>query len=204
MSLTSIIAIIHVPYHHLQGAFLHHPILAERREKVAPPAPGPARGLRKKRKRPLGKSSRRVGFSLVFGYTLLYITYMKSRKGTSARGGAKGPPFRCRGRVWIDGREGTFLGYGRIVLLERIRDHGSITKAARSMEMSYRHAWELVDSMNRQASRPLIETATGGRGGGGARLTEEGEDAVRLFWEFYGEFQDFLDKEEGRLHISNR
>jgi molybdate transport system regulatory protein len=172
--------------------------------KLLPLCPDPPAASGKTGKRPFGESPSRAGVSLVFGYTLLYITYMKSRKGTKAKGGAKEPPFRCRGRVWIDGREGTFLGYGRIVLLERIRDHGSITKAARSMEMSYRHAWELVDSMNRQASRPLIETATGGRGGGGARLTEEGEDAIRLFWKFYKDFQDFLDKEEGRLHISNR
>jgi molybdate transport system regulatory protein len=129
---------------------------------------------------------------------------MKRRKVSRGIGGKKKPPFGCRGRVWVDGEEGTFLGYGRIVLLERIREHGSIAKAARSMDMSYRHAWELVDSMNRQASRPFIETATGGRGGGGTRLTEEGEKAVRLFWKFYEDFQDFLDKEERILHISNR
>ncbi|MBA3060035.1 MAG: LysR family transcriptional regulator, partial [Nitrospirae bacterium] len=87
------------------------------------------------------------------------------------------------GRIWIDGTDGTFLGYGRIVLLEKIREFGSITKAAKSMEISYRHAWELVDSMNRQSPKPLVEAATGGRNGGGARLTEEGERAVVLFWE---------------------
>jgi molybdate transport system regulatory protein len=45
-----------------------------------------------------------------------------------------------RGRVWIDGPEGTFFGYGRAVLLERIREYGSITQAAKSMRMAYRHA----------------------------------------------------------------
>jgi len=50
-----------------------------------------------------------------------------------------------RGRVWIDGTEGTFIGHGRVVLLERIREYGSITQAAKSMEMSYRRAWEMVD-----------------------------------------------------------
>jgi molybdate transport system regulatory protein len=103
--------------------------------------------------------------------------------------------YACRGRIWIDGPEGTFLGYGRIVLLERIREHGSITRAAKSMEMSYRHAWQLVDSMNRQAPKPLLETAAGGRSGGGTRLTEEGEEAVALFWKFYKEFQKFLERE---------
>lgn len=101
-----------------------------------------------------------------------------------------------RGRIWIDGPEGTFLGYGRIILLERIREDGSITAAARSMEMSYRHAWELVESMNRQAVSPLVVSAAGGKGGGGARLTKAGEEAISLFWKLYQDFQDFLRKEE--------
>lgn len=104
-----------------------------------------------------------------------------------------------RGRIWIDGKKGTFLGYGRIILLEKIREYGSITKAAKSMKMSYRHAWELVDSMNSQAARPLVETTTGGRGGGGTYLTEDGEKAIKLFWKFYADFQDFLKHEEKQL-----
>lgn len=113
------------------------------------------------------------------------------------------PDSRLRGRIWIDGREGTFLGYGRIVLLERIREHGSITKAAQSMEMSYRHAWELVDSMNTQAAEPLVEMATGGSGGGGATLTKAGETAIALFWRFYEDFQEFLSSEERKLGLSD-
>jgi len=49
--------------------------------------------------------------------------------------------------------------------------------------------------MNRQARRPFVKTATGGRGGGGTLLTEEGERAIRLYWAFYADFQDFLGKE---------
>jgi len=97
-----------------------------------------------------------------------------------------------RGRLWIDGTDGTFLGYGRIILLERIRELGSITKAAKSMAISYRHAWELVDSMNRQSPRALVESATGGRNGGGAQLTEDGEKAIVLFWELFADFQTYL------------
>lgn len=100
--------------------------------------------------------------------------------------------YRLKGRIWIEGEDGTFLGYGRVVLLERIREHGSISEAARSMNMSYKHAWQLVESMNRQSRAPLVETATGGKGGGGTRLTEAGEKAVELFWHIYGRFKDFL------------
>jgi molybdate transport system regulatory protein len=119
----------------------------------------------------------------------------------------KKPPLRAkslsspvfRGRVWIDGPEGTFIGHGRTVLLERIIEHGSITKAAKSMDMAYRHAWDLVDSMNRQAKEPFVEVATGGKGGGGARVTKAGEQAVKLFWRFHKDLQAFLKREEKKL-----
>lgn len=106
-----------------------------------------------------------------------------------------------RGRVWIDGPEGTFIGYGRVVLLERIREHGSITKAAKSMEMAYRHAWDLVDSMNRQARTPFVELATGGKGGGGARVTAAGERAIKVFWQFHEDLEEFLKREEKKLRL---
>ena len=115
---------------------------------------------------------------------------------------ASAPGFR--GRIWIDGPEGTFIGYGRVVLLERIREHGSITKAAKSMEMAYRHAWDLVDSMNRQSKNPFVELSTGGKGGGGARVTEEGKKAVKLFWKFHTDFQEFLKQEQKKLMAPER
>jgi len=120
------------------------------------------------------------------------------KKSKSVQAGQKPVP-GFRGRVWIDGTEGTFLGHGRVVLLERIREYGSITKAAKAMEMSYRHAWDLVDSMNRQAERPFVELATGGKGGGGARVTEDGERAIQLFWRFSEDFQAFLKQEQNNL-----
>lgn len=109
--------------------------------------------------------------------------------------GSKRDGYELRGRIWVEGKDGTFLGYGRVVLLERIKQYGSITMAAKSMEMSYRAAWELVESMNRQAKSPLVETATGGKGGGGARLTKAGERAIEAFWRFYERFKEFLKKE---------
>lgn len=139
---------------------------------------------------------KRLNETLPFRYSLKYTTVMH-KKGAPAHKKNSSPGLR--GRVWIEGEEGTFLGYGRIILLERVREFGSITRAAKSMEISYRHAWELVDSMNRQAGGPLVEAATGGKGGGGARLTEEGEKAVNLFWRFYKDFQEFLEREAKEL-----
>lgn len=109
--------------------------------------------------------------------------------------------YQLRGRVWIEGPDGTFLGYGRVVLLERIRDFGSISAAARSMKMSYRHAWKLVDAMNRQSRTPLVTMSTGGRGGGGAKLTPMGEGAIETFWSFYRDFKTFLEQRTRTLDL---
>ena len=110
---------------------------------------------------------------------------------------------RCvRGHIWIDGPEGVFIGWGRVNLLEQIRTQGSITKAAKALEMAYRHAWNLVDSMNRQSKMPFVEITAGGKGGGGARVTEEGEKAIRLFRKFAADFDVFLERERKKLRFS--
>ena len=70
------------------------------------------------------------------------------------------------------------LGPGKAELLEAIGRTGSISAAARLMSMSYRRAWQLVETMNRCFKSPLVEAAPGGKGGGGARLTEAGRVAL--------------------------
>ncbi|MEQ8397098.1 LysR family transcriptional regulator [Thalassobaculum sp.] len=70
------------------------------------------------------------------------------------------------------------LGPGKASLLEAIGQTGSIAAAARSMGMSYGRAWQLVQAMNGDFRSPLIERVAGGRGGGGAMLTELGRDAL--------------------------
>lgn len=111
------------------------------------------------------------------------------------------PGYHCRGRIWIEKDGQTFVGFGRIVLLERIAEYGSISKAAKSMQMSYKHAWDLVDSMNRNAQTPLVAKSTGGKGGGGAVLTESGERIVRDFRELHNRLDEFLARETKQFQI---
>jgi molybdate transport system regulatory protein len=66
------------------------------------------------------------------------------------------------------------IGPGKIALLEAVAETGSITAAAKSLSMSYRRAWLLIDEVNRCMKRPVIETETGGTRGGGSRLTPDG------------------------------
>lgn len=101
-----------------------------------------------------------------------------------------------RARLWLEMDGETFIAPGRATLLERIARYGSITKAAKSMEMSYRHAWLLVDDMNRKASSPLVERVAGGKGGGGTKLTKEGKRVLEKFEWLQGKIRDFV-KEVG-------
>ena len=70
------------------------------------------------------------------------------------------------------------IGHGKVELLERIAASGSISAAARQMNMSYKRAWDLVEEMNRIFGKPMLETQKGGPGGGGARLTATGAAIV--------------------------
>lgn len=79
------------------------------------------------------------------------------------------------------GKDGHKLGRGKVQLLEAIQRHGSISAAAREMGMAYRHAWELVDDLNQCFREPVVETATGGRAGGGAVVTPLGEELIQRF-----------------------
>lgn len=75
----------------------------------------------------------------------------------------------------------TAMGPGKAALVDAIGRTGSISGAARDMGMSYRRAWQLVETMNQCFVQPLVETATGGRGGGGARVTDFGREVVRRY-----------------------
>ena len=88
-------------------------------------------------------------------------------------------PRRPRVRVLIGAA--TALGPGKADLLQAIAETGSIAAAARRMNMSYRRAWLLVDAINASFREPLVETETGGRGGGGARVGALGLDVLRRY-----------------------
>lgn len=125
------------------------------------------------------------------------VTKPKRRPGESfpkekLRGSVNSGSDICA-RVWLEKLGETYLAPGRVTLLERIDQYGSITKAAKSMEMSYRHAWLLVEDMNGKAATPLVLRSTGGRGGGGTSLTDEGRLAIGQFKKLQGKLKAFLE-----------
>ena len=73
------------------------------------------------------------------------------------------------------------MGPGKAELIERIAETGSISAAARAMDMSYRRAWQLVEALNAAFKEPVVVTAVGGERGGGARATPYGRRLAARF-----------------------
>ncbi len=105
-----------------------------------------------------------------------------------------------KGRFWLSIDGHSFAGRGRISLLERIAETGSISAAARAMRMSYRAAWDAIEAMSALAEQPLVLRQTGGRQGGGTRLTPYGARVIEQFRQAEAAHRRFL----GELSASTR
>lgn len=88
---------------------------------------------------------------------------------------------KIRFRLRITQGDTIAVGPGKVALLEAIIDTGSISAAARKLGMSYRRAWMLVDEMNRSLKAPVVDTATGGKHGGGTAVTPTGREVIKRY-----------------------
>jgi len=91
--------------------------------------------------------------------------------------------FTFEPRLRIFAGQELVLGNGKILLLRLIQETGSISEAARRMQVSYNHAWTLLQVMNRSFKEPLVEAARGGSGKGGATITKAGATVLSLYAE---------------------
>ncbi|MYM56238.1 winged helix-turn-helix domain-containing protein [Thalassovita mangrovi] len=87
------------------------------------------------------------------------------------------PKFRIRVVFGPD----EMIGPGKAELLEHIAETGSIAAAGRKMGMSYKRAWQLVETLNRMFKTPLVESSRGGAKGGGATITETGQAVLEEY-----------------------
>lgn len=92
-------------------------------------------------------------------------------------------------RFRVDISPAAAVGPGKIALLERIGSGGSLSQAARDLGMSYRRAWQLLESLNASFIEPVAVTARGGRRGGGATLTQFGRRLIAAYRTLEQEFQ---------------
>lgn len=107
---------------------------------------------------------------------------------------AKDKAIELHGSVWMTVGGENFGGKGRIALLAKIAECGSISQAAKSIKMSYKAAWDAIDTMNNLAGEPLVARSTGGKGGGGTRLTPRGLQLVENFRIIEREHQCFIEQ----------
>ena len=87
----------------------------------------------------------------------------------------------------------TFLLEKRILLLKAIERLGSISQAAKAVPMSYKAAWDAIDAMNNLCPTPIVQKETGGKGGGGAKLTPYGKNLIDTYSLLHSEHQKFLN-----------
>lgn len=92
-----------------------------------------------------------------------------------------------------------FLGSDRIALLEKIDECGSITKAAKAVGICYKTAWDTIDAINNLSDKPLFVRMTGGKSGGGTRLTEAGKEVIRKYRIINEEHDKFLANLEDKM-----
>ena len=115
---------------------------------------------------------------------------------------ASGP--RLRGKLWVESDGKPALTEAGADLLEQIAACGSLSEAARRLRYSYRRAWLLTDAMNRRWAGPLVTTATGGKNGGGTRVTELGSAVVRAYRDLQVQLEALLDQNAAAFERATR
>ena len=109
------------------------------------------------------------------------------------------PSSALRLRIRVFHGDEAALGPGRIELLGRVAESGSILQGAREMGLSYMKAWKLIQSMNRCFREPLVEARRGGKDGGAARLTAAGQRVLAVYREMEGKAREAIHPYEKEL-----
>ncbi len=112
----------------------------------------------------------------------------------------EGIQVKVNGSLWLQAGGIHFFGPGPVELLERINETGSINAAAKEMKMSYKKAWELVNTLNQQMKAPVVIPQTGGEKGGGSTLTSEAMQLIQYHREMRQRFAAFLENETRLLN----
>jgi len=113
------------------------------------------------------------------------------------------PKLKAKAKVWIEADGAYFMGNGRAELLAAIDRCGSISEAARRLDISYRHAWGYINKIESRLGMKIVETTKGGKGGGHAELTAAG----RKLLDDYAAFRRAVDKaiaDSLKLHFRKR
>ena len=102
---------------------------------------------------------------------------------------------KVKSRIWIEKDNIPFLGNGRIQLLKEVDKTHSMSAAAKSLNMSYKKAWRLLNEINSSAKEPVLDKQIGGKHGGGTHITPYGKRLIERFEKLNEACIGFLEKE---------
>lgn len=103
--------------------------------------------------------------------------------------------YKIKSRIWIEVGDNVFVGQGRIKLLKAIENEGSLSKAAKSMGISYKKAWRLIEAVNKSAKKKVVIKTVGGQKGGGTVITPYGKQLMEAFERINKNCWLFLDQQ---------
>lgn len=90
-----------------------------------------------------------------------------------------------RYKFWLETEDGYVFGQGPFELLNGIQEKRTLTASAKDLNMSYRHAWEIIKQIERKMGQAILDTYKGGkRGGGGAELTQTGKELLETYLKY--------------------
>lgn len=104
-------------------------------------------------------------------------------------------------KCWIDIDDNRFFGPGPARLLSLIQEEGSIAKAAKQMNMSYKKAWDLIHTLNLKGKKPYVISHKGGEKGGGAELTSHGKEVLSKYQLLAKKLDSVIQEEEKLLQL---
>jgi molybdate transport system regulatory protein len=95
-------------------------------------------------------------------------------------------------RFWVTSGDEAFLGKGRVILLLKIHELGSLRKAASALKMSYRKAYYAIDHVNKVCDKPVVILKRGGASGGSSEITPFGQELITRFQKIQEEIDGFM------------
>ncbi|MFH2138552.1 MAG: LysR family transcriptional regulator [Candidatus Omnitrophota bacterium] len=108
---------------------------------------------------------------------------------------------KIKTKVWLEKEGRLVFGCGKALILQSIGETGSINKTAKDLDMSYRHAWSCINEIEKRLGVNLIEKTKGGKGGGGAQLTDYARSLIEKYNLLKKEVEEFADKKEKEIFV---
>ncbi len=108
---------------------------------------------------------------------------------------------RIKSKVWFEKDGELVFGTGKSLILKAVGETGSINKAAKKMDMSYRHAWSYIRSAEKRMGRPLLIKTKGGKKGGGAVLTDHAKDLLKKFEKLEQDVRIYTNKRHREIFL---